>query len=124
MMPQPRLFDLQTLEQSDTTLIARMERNGANITQAVTSAITYIVKNSSGTTTSSGSLVVADVVFNALQLNSRWDRDSTGYNFLGVIPAACFPLPGHYIVEVKFTFTSGSPGYLRSRVFADSLISV
>lgn len=123
-MPKPIVFELQTVEQTDTPLLARVKHGGSLITQAAISAISYLVKNKSGTQTATGGLTVASVVFDALQADERWSLDAAGYNFRATIPAAAFPSPNHYLVEIKFTPVSGSPFYLRARVYADNLITV
>ena len=91
--------------------MARIQGGDAsNITQATTSAITVAVfKNANTSATYTASLTVADVVFDALQTDSRWDYDSTGYNFRTELPALVFDTgDATYTVEYKFTPTSGS----------------
>jgi hypothetical protein len=123
-MPVPQDFDLKTVEQTDTPILARVRHAGSLLTQAAISSITYLVKNKAGTTTSSGSFTVASVVFDALQTADRWTLDATGFNFAGTLPAACFPAPGWHRAEIKFTPASGSAFYLRARIYADSLQTV
>ena len=84
--------------------------DASNITQATTSAITLAVfKNANTTATYTASLTVADVVFNSLQTDSRWDKDSTGYNWRYAVIASVFDDgDATYRLEFKFTPTSGS----------------
>ena len=98
-------------EDTGITCMARIQGGDAsNITQATTSAITVAVfKNANTSATYTASLTVADVVFDALQTDSRWDYDSTGYNFRTELPALVFDTgDATYTVEYKFTPTSGS----------------
>ena len=98
-------------EDSGITCMARIQGGDAsNITQATTSAITVAVfKNANTTATYTASLTVADVIFDSLQTDSRWSKDSTGYNFrYGVIASVFDSGDATYRVEFKFTPTSGS----------------
>ena len=98
-------------EDSGITCMARCQGGDAsNITQATTSAITVAVfKNTSTTATYTASLTVADVVFDALQTDSRWSQDATGYNFRYSVIASVFDAgDATYRVEFKFTPTSGA----------------
>lgn len=95
-------------ESTPLTMLARIQNAGANITQAGIASISYAVKNAAGTATSSGTLTVASVVYDTLQTGARWTKDNTGYNFLGTLPAACFPAAGLHYAELKFTDASGN----------------
>ncbi len=105
---------------SSCTCMARVkDGDDANITQAGTSTITYSVFSlgASGvrsvvTGHDGGSVSVATSVFNTLQTDdSRWDRDTTGYNFLHTIDISsneAFTTTGKYLVE--YLITPVSPG--------------
>ena len=98
-------------EDTGITCMARIQGDDAvNITQATTSAITVAVfKNANTAATYTASLTVADVVFDALQTDARWSKDSTGYNFRYAVIASVFADgDATYTVEFKFTPTSGS----------------
>ena len=98
-------------EDTGITCMARIQGDDAvNITQATTSAITVAVfKHANPPATSTASLTVADVVFDALQTDSRWSHDSIGYNFRTQLPSLVFADgDATYTVEFKFTPTSGS----------------
>ena len=98
-------------EDTGVTCMARITGAAASaITQATTSAITLAVfKNKSTVATYTASLTVADVVFDSYQTNARWDKDSTGYNFLYAVIASVFDDgDATYRLEFKFTPTSGS----------------
>lgn len=104
-------------EDSTPTLLARIEidRGGDAdpVLQADLSSVTYkVFRKGSETPTSSGTLVIADVIYDTLQTGTIWTVDTTGYNFLTLLPAAAFPDPGSYTAEVKFTQTGGAVGYL------------
>ena len=95
-----------------TPLLARIRSvNGSYLTQASLSAITYAVFNATGnapsTVTASGTLTIADVVFDALQTDARWTVDSLGYNLLWVAPGSLFPL-GSTIYRVEITLTDSA----------------
>ena len=98
-------------EDTGATCMARIVgADSTAITQSTTSAITLAVfKNSSTVATYTASLTVADVVFDALQTDGRWTKDSTGYNFRYAVIASVFDDgDATYTVEFKFTPTSGS----------------
>lgn len=53
--------------------------------------------------------VVADTIFDTLQTDSRWTKDSTGYNFRHDLPPAAFPNGDRkYRVEYLFDPASGT----------------
>lgn len=123
---------------NDITLLARIVgQNGQPITQSSLSAITYAIRDrTNGTTITSGSLTIANVVFNALQQSdARWTKDSEaapgadglwGYNFLADFAGSNFPgrtasesesLPDiSYRVDVQFA-TSGGYQFVQSWEF-------
>lgn len=83
---------------------------GSNVTQASLTSIHYSVYDltSSTLTVSSTSLTVSGVVYDTLQTSAIWTLDSTGYNFLHVLPASALPDGDHvYRVDYKFTPSSG-----------------
>lgn len=103
------------VEDSGCYLMARVTGNsGSVITQASISTISYGVWDMSTSpptvvVAAGTSLVVSAVVFDTLQTDARWTRDSTGYCFAVAMPAASFPDGGRtYRVEVKMTPASGA----------------
>lgn len=86
--------------------------SGTAIVQADVSSIEYSVfdKADTSTATATGTLTAASVIFNTLQTDSRWGKDSTGYNFAWNVPASVFATGSKtYRIEVKITPTSGEP---------------
>jgi hypothetical protein len=67
-------------------------------------------------------LTVSAVVYNALQTDSAWTVDATGYNFRHEIDISvnqAFTAAGSkYLVEYKFVPNSGQPIIVRSRLTA------
>lgn len=118
---------------SGVTLMARVRGgDGALLTRAALSSVTYIVTSevvtttaADGTTTttttqSAVTLTISSVVFNSLQqADPRWTADSEsepgpdgewGYNFAATLPATAFTEDGAtYQVDVVFTPVTGQP---------------
>ena len=83
----------------------------ALLTQAATTSITYKVfdLDNNNAQTGTGTLTVADVVYDTAQTGGGWPYDD-GYNFRYVLPASCFPTGGHkYIAELIFTPAGADP---------------
>ena len=98
-------------EDSGLTCMARIQgADTSYITQATTSAITVAVfKNANAVATYTASLTVADVVYDSLQTDARWSKDSTGYNWRFPVVASVFDAgDATYRLEFKFTPTTGS----------------
>lgn len=109
-------------EDGDATMMARIYGpDAALVTQASLLSVSYKVFDVSGETRDAvvkeGDLVVADVVFDSLQTDARWTKDSTGYNFLCTLGASIFAIGDHrYRVEFRFT-VAGSIGEVFWAVF-------
>lgn len=98
-------------EDGGATNMARLKADGANVTQSVISSISYSVfdldGSSPGTAVDSGSLTVANVIFDTLQTDGRWTADDTGYNFRHTIGASTLAEGNRrYLVEYIFTPSS------------------
>lgn len=107
-MPQPKRASIW--EDGGAFLAARiLGNNGAYLTQATTSSITYLIYDvTAGAEITSGSLTISSVIFDTLQTDGRWTEDTTGYNFGYAAAASAFATPDHtYRVEFKITPTSG-----------------
>jgi len=102
-------------EDSSFSVLARVDANGTDITQAATSSITYSAwdKADSSTTVASGTLTVSSVVYDTLQTDGRWSADATGYNFKHDIGATVLTSGGKtYRFEYKVTMTDGGVSHL------------
>ena len=83
----------------------------------------FDVKNP-GSATSSETPTVANVIYDTLQTDSRWTKDSTGYNFAYIFPASAVPNSERdYQLEVKFEPTGKKPTWLRQPVTTTRLYS-
>lgn len=110
-----RITESTGFEDSGFALMSRVRgSNGSLITQAAISTIAYSTysrdaeSNDAFSAGASGTLTVADVVFDELQIDSRWGKDSTGYNFRWDVPASIVADGGKlYRLEIKFTPASG-----------------
>lgn len=112
-MPLPKRASVY--EDSGAFLMSRVLGNGgAPITQALVSAITYLVYDvTAGAEVTSGSLTISATVFDTLQLDDRWTEDEVGYNFGVAVSASWFSAPDHtYRVEYRFTPASGQPFFV------------
>ena len=106
-MAQPLIVKATVWEDGGAALMARIVGNaGANIVQADITAISRAVFVGS-TLQATTAPVVATVVFDTLQTDARWARDSTGYNFREAVLAAVFP-DGDTIYRVEYKFTPAS----------------
>jgi hypothetical protein len=71
----------------------------------------------------STAVVVADSVYDTLQTDARWTKDSTGYNFADAIGQAFFPIGDtEYRVEYLFTPTTGATYHWVRKVYAKALV--
>ncbi len=112
-MPEVEVYRASVWAGYEARFLARIvDINGAHITQAQVSSITYTVHEAEGdeALVTSGSLIVASVVYDTLQTGGMWTADLDGYNFFAALPAACFPVAGtRYRVKIVLTPTSGNP---------------
>lgn len=104
-------------EDSAVTCMARYETEDAtNLQQADMTSIAWKLFDSADlsavVTNGSGTLTVADVVFDTLQTDDRWSVDSTGYNFKTSISQTLLNTGGKvYQFWLLFTPSSGAPWY-------------
>jgi hypothetical protein len=111
---------------TDLTFMARAQGQDAtnnllNLQQAHLTSITYTVYDAATglVVVAATPLVVATVMFNALQLSTIWTADAIGFNFLCQLAAAAnFPLPlKTYLAVFTFTLTTGKVFPLVFEVF-------
>ena len=101
----------EAIEDSGHSVMNRITGNSAaNITQADITSIAYTVHDTlTGEQTVSGTLSKTTVIFDTLQTDARWTKDSTGYNFRYDIPASELPNGDRtYRFEIVFTPASGA----------------
>lgn len=110
--PKAGVWQFRVMEDSGCAIMGRVRNpNGQYITQSTLTsvAVTYRSIIPSGNSTTS-SLTVADCVFNSLQTDARWTKDSLGYNFRWDVPATIFTRGGgQYGVTFLFTPLTGAP---------------
>lgn len=121
-MPIPKRASIY--EDGGAFLMGRILGNdGAYLTQATTSSITYLVHDiTAEADITSGSLTISSVIFDTLQTDGRWTEDTTGYNFGHAAQASWFATPDHtYRVEYKFSPTSGQVFWVVFELIASAL---
>ena len=110
-MPSVQIIRAVVFEKSGCQPMARIySPTGALITQAGTTSVTRTVTNlRTGAVISAASpLTVANVIFDTLQTDARWTKDSTGYNFKDSITSTILTSPNViHRAEYKFVPTSG-----------------
>ena len=100
-------------EGSPHVCMGRIQGIGAtNITQASITSITCNVFDLSGDTPDTAettpTVTVATSVYDTLQTDGMWTKDTTGYNFAFTVPASSFSTGDHtYWIEFTFQPTSG-----------------
>ena len=116
-------------EDTSGTVFARIRNNaGDYLTQADLSGIVCKVYEGS-TLTGTPTVTIATSVFDTLQTEAddvRWgliDGSATGFNFRFTIPASCFPDPGQYLAEFRFTPTAGDMFVVVAWIKARALLS-
>lgn len=100
-------------EGSSAIYMARIiNDDGEILTQSDVSSINYYLYDLDGATpstpTQSGTLSAASTVFDTLQTDSRWTKDSTGYNFRHTLTAAWLADGDHTYRMEYVIVTTGS----------------
>lgn len=85
---------------------------GTLLTQAALAASGIrITAERDGHTITGSTILSTSTVYDTIQgsslSDSRWTKDTTGYNFRHEVPASYFPAAGYYRVNVDFDFASG-----------------
>lgn len=121
------LRTFQAWEDCGLQCLARVENwDGDLILQADLGTITYkVFDTTTNTETGTGSLTVANVIFDTAQTNSGWPASfSAGFNFKFLLPATAFPIGDrHYRIEFLVTPTSSQPFPIVFRAFAQNLLT-
>lgn len=105
-MPVPIITAGVVFEDAGAFFMARIVGNdAANITQASLNAITckVIDHDDTGSTVLTPTVTIATSVFDTLQTDARWTKDTTGYNFGFAMPATTFAT-GLKKYRVEFSF--------------------
>ena len=90
-------------------LLARiLDADGALLTQAATTTITYHVidLDNNRDKIETDTLAKGTVIFDAVQSGDIWPYDD-GYNFKWALPADHLPLPRRYVVQITIEPASG-----------------
>lgn len=116
-------------ENCSVTELARIQRNGSNVTQAALTSITRYIYDLDGgapsTPIATDSLTIAATIFDSLQTDGRWTKDGTGYNFRDVIDGSNFDTPSHrYRVEYVFVGSGGEKFVLVYEHLVQSVLSL
>lgn len=83
--------------------------DGEVMVRADITSITFKIFNAkTDAVVDTGTLTIADVIFDTLQTDNRWSLDSTGYNFRHDYGNDAFPDPAVYRYEAIFTATNGT----------------
>jgi len=71
--------------------------DGTYLTQADLSSVDYVVYDldAGSAQTGSDSISPDDCVYDTLQTDDIWTKDTTGYNLKLTLPASCFPTGSH-----------------------------
>lgn len=100
----------QAFEDTSPALMSRVTGNaGAAITQASLTSITLDVysEHDGSAVAEDVDVTISSTVFDTLQTDARWTKDSTGYNFRYDCPQTYLPSPGLYRYEFTFDPASG-----------------
>lgn len=90
----------QVRERSAFTVMQRIHIDGEDAVSGDIDEITFAVyPQAGGNAVTTGTLVVGDVMFDALQTGGMWDVDDDGYNFLHELDHTTLTAQGTYYVE-------------------------
>ena len=95
-------------EDSGYTVLGRiLGHDGSAVSQSDVDSITYTIaeRSTPGTPVATGTIEVTNSVYTELQTSdSRWTRDTTGFNFAAAMPATTVP-DGNKVYQLDFSFT-------------------
>lgn len=101
--------------------------NAAPWTRADLATIDYKVFDADhgGALVASGTLVIADVIYDVPVTNDGAWPYADGYNFRAILPGTCFPAGGRlYIVEFYFTTAAGQQCAEQFEYFAKDILGL
>jgi len=102
------IYKLKSFQNTGIVLMSRvLGMDGTAITQASISSISALIRDMVAGTEEVIALDKTAVVFNTLQKDARWRRDSVGYNFRWGVPAIKLPNATTYRIEITFIPTTG-----------------
>src|SRR4051794_27635729 len=103
---------VNVIANSGATLLARVRRSdGANMVAADVSTFVVKVYDASGNLTATLANG-AHTVYSSLQTDTRWVKDTTGYNVSIDVPGSSWTTAQIYRVEAKITPTTGNAFFL------------
>ena len=124
-MPDAVIKRVKVWEDGGASFMARVRgADGVLMSQASIDTITLTVANvKTPTAITTTTQTVTEVVFTALQTDSRWGEDTTGYNFRYDAPASTFATGDVlYRLEFKFEPASGENFHVVYDAYAVALI--
>lgn len=120
MANKPKVFKAKWNEDGTAYVMARVMRknDSQNLVAAVPADVSSVIRRVFTTVDDSvvlgpTTLTVADVFLSSLSTGSIWTADTTGFNFIDVVPPAAFPDGDtEYRIEYKITLTGGEVFWL------------
>lgn len=111
MPTRAEVFGVEAFQLVGPTFLARLKgQAAANVTQASIATLTYAVTDmvTGLAVVASTALTISSVIYDTLQTDARWMRDSTGYNFAHDLAGSALPNDSQsYMLEYDFIPTSG-----------------
>lgn len=114
-MGKPVTFQTDGWAATNTTIRAYIQDDatGINIVPSTVSAIAYTITEAMGPNqghvyANAVALSPVGSYLNSSLSTTGWTVDSTGWNFLASLPAACFPDAGEYVIDLLFTLAADS----------------
>lgn len=112
-----RPLEVAAWERSTLVVMARLRHVDGNlVTQATFQTIDVKVFDEESVTPDtpifSDSLTISSVVFDTLQTDARWTRDSVGYNFRHQLAEQYMSGPTRHRIEYRFLDSGGQGGML------------
>lgn len=120
MANKPKVYKAKWAEDGSAYVMARVMKkdDSQNLVAAVAADISTISRRvftaaDGAVVLGPTTLTVSSVMLASLSTGSIWTADSTGFNFLDVVPPTAFPDGDtEYQIEYKFTMTGGEVFWL------------